>query len=150
MLTQSQDTGVFHRIIKTDGLIAGLPSKLRYSHLCSGLTLGLSSAAGLLDNRSVVDGAGVLLCLLPLLFKLVAGLEQNFAQNLSSPSFIKELGGDKFENRKGHLSKVSCASGCGDFINFITLTFNSTEYNLIVITACNFKGAGVDHTILKV
>lgn len=45
---------------------------------------------------------------------------------------------------------MSCASGCGDFINFITLTFNSTEYNLIVITACSFKGAGVDHTILKV
>lgn len=105
MLTQSQDTGVFHRIIKTDGLIAGLPSKLRYSHLCSGLTLGLSSAAGLLDNRSVVDGAGVLLCLPPLLFKLVAGLEQNFARNLSSPSFIKELGGTNLKIGKATFQK---------------------------------------------
>lgn len=31
-----------------------------------------------------------------------------------------------------------------------SFTFNSTGYNLTVITACSFKGAGVDHTILKV
>lgn len=73
-------------------LIPVLPSKLRYSYLCSGLTLGLSSAAGLLENRSVADGSGVLLGLLALLFKLVGGYEQNFSCNFSSPFFIKELG----------------------------------------------------------
>lgn len=49
-------------------------------------------AAGLLEDRSAADGAGVLLCLVVLMFKLTAGAEQNFAHSLSSPSFVKELG----------------------------------------------------------
>lgn len=106
-------------------LVPVLPSKLRYSHLCLGLTLGVSSAAGLLEDRSAVDGAGALLCLLALLFKLVAGSEQNFAQSFQP--LIYQRTWDKLETRKGRLSKVSYASSCGDFISFITPTFDSTE-----------------------
>lgn len=92
---QSQDRSVSHRIIKADGFRC-CTSKLQYSHLHfrlpGDLTLGFFSAAGLLEDRSAVDGAGVLLCLMVLTFRLLVGSEQNFVHSLYSPSFIKELG----------------------------------------------------------
>lgn len=75
-----------------------------------------------------IDGAGVLLCLMILMFKLITGSEQNVAHSLFSPSFDKELG-TNLQLGKGCLSKLSYGSGCGDFISLITAAFNSTEYD---------------------
>lgn len=64
---------------------------------------------------------------------------------------------DKFEIKKAFFQKclmlVAVAILSILYHLLLTLqsfTFNSTGYNLTVITACSFKGAGVDHTILKV